>query len=169
MDETPPEDAASAAREAWHVLFVCSGNICRSPMAEGLLRTYAEIRQRPVEVRSAGTLGIREAPADAYAVAVCAEIGVDLGGHRSQALTPELVAWADYVLVMEYAHAAVVRTMMPEVGEKVLLLGGFGRAMEIADPIGGWKFQFRWSRDEIKVAVEMFLDRLPQKGAPPPR
>ncbi len=132
-------------------------------MAEGLLRTYAEARQRPVEVQSAGTLGIRGAPADSHAISVCAELGIDLGAHRSQALTPELVAWADYILVMEYAHAAVVRSMNPAVGEKVLLLGGFGRAMEIADPVGGWKFQFRWSRDEIKVAVEMFLDRLPTK------
>lgn len=163
MDAGPPAEGTAAPREVWRVLFVCSGNICRSPMAEGLLRSYAEARQRGVEVQSAGTLGIRNAPADPYAVAVCAEIGVDLGAHRSQALTQELVSWADYILVMEYAHAAAVRGMNPDLGEKVLLLGGFGRAMEIADPIGGWKFQFRWSRDEIKVAVEMFLDRLPTK------
>ena len=149
------------------MLFVCSGNICRSPMAEGLLRTYAAARERPVEVKSAGTLNIIDVPADAYAVGVCAELGVDLGSHRSQGVTRELLAWADYILVMEYAHAAAVRALLPEVGEKVLLLGGFGRSMEIADPIGGWKFQFRWSRDEIKVAVEMFLDRLPAK--PPTR
>lgn len=153
--------------EPWRVLFVCSGNICRSPMAEGLARSYAARRERVLEARSAGTLGIVDRPADPAAIGVCAELGVDIGPHRSQAITPELVAWADYILVMEYAHAAWIRAKYPAVGEKLLLLGTFGTTAEIADPIGGWRFQFRWSRDEIKKCVEAFVDRLrPHKTFP---
>lgn len=147
--------------DAWRVLFVCSGNICRSPMAEGLARAYAMRRGRDLHAKSAGTLGIIGRPADPYAAAVCAEIGVDIYTHRSQGVASELIAWSDYVLVMEYAHAAFVRSKYPEVGEKLLLLGAFGKATEIGDPIGGWQFQFRWSRDEIKQAVETFIDRIP--------
>lgn len=154
MEETPVP---------WRLLFVCSGNICRSPMAEGLARESAARRGRRVESQSAGTLGIVGRPADPYAVAVCKELGIDLDSHRSQAVTPDLVAWSDYILVMEYAHAAVIRSRYPDIGERLLLLGGFGKNMEIADPVGGWKFQFRWSRDEIRQAVDTFLQRLPEK------
>jgi protein-tyrosine-phosphatase len=148
---------------AWRVLFVCSGNICRSPMAEGLALTYASRRGRAIEAKSAGTLGIVGRSADPYAMMVCQEIGVDIAGHQSQGLSSELIRWCDYAIVMEYAHAAFIRAKYPEVGEKLLLLGSFGGAMEIGDPIGGWKFQFRWSRDEIKKCVETFLDRIPAK------
>jgi protein-tyrosine-phosphatase len=129
-------------------------------MAEGIARSYAAIRQRRLEVQSAGTLQIEGQPADSKAVAVCQEMGVDISNHVSQGLTEELVDWADYILVMEYRHALVVREKFDEECD-VLLLGNLIGLMEIPDPIGSWKFKFRKCRDQIKACVEAFVDRLP--------
>lgn len=144
------------------LLMVCSGNICRSPMAAGLGRALAEPLGLDVEVASAGTLGIVGQPADPKATAVCREIGIDVSGHVSQGVTPELLAWADHVLVMELEHAVFVRSLAPDLGEdKVVLLGSLTGSGDIADPIGSWfKGPFRAARDEIRKALVAFLTRL---------
>ncbi len=147
----------------YRLLFVCTGNICRSPMAQGLARWYADTTGRALEIRGASTLGLADYPADPNAVAVCAELGVDIGGHRSVPLSQVAIDWADYVLVMEFHHATHIRQHHPSVGERMLMLGNFGGVPEIADPIGGWRFQFRRSRDEIRRCVEAFIERLPRE------
>lgn len=133
-------------------------------MAEGLARSYAADRGITIETRSAGTLGIVDQPAEANAIAVCAEIGVSLAEHRSQGVNTENTAWADLIAVMEFAHATHLRANFPNSHEKVVLLGSFGAVQEVADPIGGWRFQFRWSRDEIRRCVVSLVDRLPNEG-----
>ncbi len=130
-------------------------------MAEGIARWYADAEGRDVSVKSASTLGLLDFPADPNAVAVCQELGIDIANHRSQPLTDELAEWADYLLVMEFHHAQHVRDQHPLVGERLLMLGNFGGVVQIDDPIGGWRFRFRRSRDEIRKCVEAFLDRLP--------
>jgi len=132
-------------------------------MADGIARWYADQTGRAVLCRSASTLGLQDYPADPNAVAVCAELGIDLSGHRSAPLTDELINWADYVLVMEFDHAQHIREHHTQVRERLLMLGNFGGVSEIADPIGGWRFRFRRSRDEIRRCVEGFIDRLPSK------
>lgn len=129
-------------------------------MAHVICESYGRRRGRAVDVRSASTVGLDGRPADPKAVAVCREIDLDLSGHLSTPLAGELVEWAEYVLVMEYAHAAHIREKYPEVGDKLMLLGTFGGMAEIADPIGSWKFRFRRSRDDIRRCVEGFIDRL---------
>jgi protein-tyrosine-phosphatase len=145
----------------YRVLFVCTGNICRSPMAHVIAEQFAQTRGREMTVRSASTMGLKDVPAEKNAVAVMREVGLDLTRHRSQPLTDELIDWAEYVLVMEYAHAKHIRTKHPQVEEKLMLLGPLGATHEISDPIGGWKYKFRGSRDVIQRCVEGFIDRLP--------
>lgn len=142
------------------LLFVCSGNICRSPMAEGLAETMGARRGIDVVARSAGTLGIHERTADAKAIRVCRSIGVDISAHRSQGVSADLVRWADHVLVMEYAHAAHLREFFPEVGDKLLMMGTFVGVAEIADPIGGWTWRFRRTRRQLEKALEAFFQRV---------
>lgn len=149
--------------EPYRLLFVCTGNICRSPMAEGIAAAYAARRGRPIEVRSAGVLGLIDERADAYAVEVCDELGIDLSAHRSRGLTDALVGWADYILVMELGHAQVIRDRFPSAEAKVLMLGTFGGQMEIADPVGTTRYRFRRSRDELRRCVEVLIDRLPPR------
>ncbi|MBW2253884.1 MAG: low molecular weight phosphotyrosine protein phosphatase [Deltaproteobacteria bacterium] len=151
--------------DPYRLLFVCSGNICRSPMAEVLAAAYAARRGREMEMQSAGTLGIEDAPADPNVVAVCGEIGLDLTRHRSQGVSKDLVEWADYVLVMQFHHATTLRERFPEIGDKLLMLGALGGTLEIEDPLGGFKTRFRRSRDQIRGCVEVFIDRLPPRMA----
>src|SRR5688572_22715511 len=106
-------------------------------MAEGLARHYAIRRGLPIEVGSAGTMGIIDRPAEANAIAVCAEIGVDLTRHRSRGVTLDLVDAADWVLVMEVGHAQWLREQFADrMGDKTVMLGQFGGHFDIADPIG---------------------------------
>ena len=132
-------------------------------MAEGLARAYAAERGWAVEAASAGVMGLLDRPAEPNAIRVMKEIGVDLSAHRSRGLDPELVHWADYILGMELRHTAELRRRFPEVEERVLMLGSFGGRFEIPDPIGGWRWRFRRTRDELKECVESFLDQLPPR------
>ncbi|MCB9677837.1 MAG: low molecular weight phosphotyrosine protein phosphatase [Alphaproteobacteria bacterium] len=145
-----------------HLLFVCSGNICRSPVAEHLARHHAARTNVELEARSAGTLGLVGRPADPSMVTVGAELGLDLGTHLSQAITDPLVEWADHILVMEIAHMAHLEAFHPASQGKVALLGRYDGVDEIPDPIGSWfTFQFRRSRDQLQRAVNRFVDQLP--------
>ena len=130
-------------------------------MAHVIAEQFSQIRGREMIVQSASTMGLNGVPAEKNAVAVMKEVGLDLKAHRSQPLTDELINWAEYVLVMEYSHAKHIRTKHPQVDEKLMLLGPMGATHEISDPIGGWKYKFRRSRDIIQRCVEGFVDRLP--------
>jgi len=129
----------------FRVLFVCTGNICRSPMATGILRKRFEQDMVPdVEVVSAGTFAQDGAPASAHGVKVCADHGIDIGGHRSQLLHRELIDGADLLLAMEAGHIYDIQRIAPNAGpEKLNLLGGYNIDDESAadlmifDPIGG--------------------------------
>ncbi len=151
------------SHKPWSLLFVCTGNICRSPMAEGLARSYGAQRGIALSARSASTLGLHDQPAHKHAVRVMSELRMDISQHQAQPVTDALVEEADHILVMEIMHAAKLRDRHPGAGEKIMLLGTFGGLVEIPDPLGGWRGRFRKSRDEIRHCVETFIDRLPQR------
>ncbi len=149
------------AGETHHILIVCTGNICRSPMAEFLLRDHAAMSGRRVEVKSASMIGLDGKHAHKNAVRAMKEIGIDISTHRSQPISAELVEWADWILGMEIRHAGRLRDAYPEADEKIMLLGTYGGLVEVDDPIGGWRWKFRASRKDIKRCVDTFVDRLP--------
>lgn len=144
------------------VLFVCTGNTCRSPLAEGLLkRSLAEqfgcgvdlLPDRGWVVRSAGVAATPgEAPAN-VAVTVAAEFGVDLSGHRSRALDREMLAEATEVLAVSRGHAAVLAAYFAGVGPAATLLGGPDG--DLPDPIGGDAAEYR----QCAAAIEGHLAR----------
>ena len=90
-----------------HILVVCVGNICRSPMAEALLRNALR-GQEEITVESAGLGALVGHPASDYAVELMDERGIDISSHRAQQLTPDLVTKADLILVMEAGHRRVI-------------------------------------------------------------
>ena len=133
------------------ILVVCTGNICRSPIGERLLRK----RLPGVKVKSAGVHGLVKHPADATAVA--ANHGVSLEGHAGRKLTAEMARNYDLILAMESEHIAQVTAIAPEVRGKTMLFGQWLEQKEIPDP-------YRKSQDAFEHVYGM-LERASQEWA----
>ena len=128
----PPAAGAASLR----LLFVCSGNTCRSPMAEVLARSLAPTSGLgTVEIRSAGTSALPGSPASAGARRVVVSQGLSLESHSSSLLSRELVEWAHVILAMAPSHVHAVQALGGV--EKVALLGAFAAGREGEDGTGG--------------------------------
>ena len=125
------------------VLFVCSGNIIRSPMAAALLKRFLpDAYRETISITSAGLHAQAGYGADSRAVVVAKEFGVSLDDHCTQCLSADLVAKADIVLVMDYRNEAELLARYPHARKKVFLLGIYAERenadqVEIKDPYGG--------------------------------
>ena len=146
------------------VLFVCTGNTCRSPLAEGLAkRLLAEgLGCTPDELATrgwgVGSAGVAALPGDApspEAVAVAAEFGFDLAGHRSRPLTPELLAGATDVVAVSRGHAAILAAYFGGVGPPPVLLGGPDG--DLPDPVGGDEDEYRRCAAAIRAHLTRHL------------
>ncbi|OEU47317.1 MAG: hypothetical protein BA861_00320 [Desulfobacterales bacterium S3730MH5] len=148
-----------------NILFVCTGNICRSPFAEGLLRNALAAKGlKGIEADSAGLLALPGNSATSLAQRVAFEFGVDLSGHRAKSLSEELQAGCDLILVMEKSHEKAVLAAFPEAAGKVLLLRHFGRygsrRRGIADPYGFQYEAYRFCFLDIEDAVSGLVEYL---------
>lgn len=139
-----------------HLLTVCIGNICRSPMAEVLLRAHLAARGRPgAVVQSAGLAALVGRPADPIAQALLAERGLDLSQHRARQLTSSLVTASDLVLVMDEEQQRAVEQLCPPARGRVQRLGRFGR-FDVPDPYGGSRAQFEQALALIERGISEF-------------
>jgi protein-tyrosine-phosphatase len=137
------------------VLFVCTGNTCRSPMAEALFNHHMG-NDGEWTATSAGTFAGINAAASAQAIEAMQELGIDISRHRSKPLTAELINTADLIVAMTHGHCFQICQDFPEVGNKVCLIKSFGTSKvpaDISDPFGGSLNIYRKTREEINRAL----------------
>jgi protein-tyrosine-phosphatase len=145
-----------------NVLFVCTGNICRSPLAAALLLRGLKEQGVEVTVTSAGTGAWDGAPASEGAYLVGLERGLDLSGHRARLLSREVVEQADLILTMARHHRARVDELGGE--GRVFVLGEYagreGDDVEVSDPFGGDLGVYRDTCVELEALTAAVAERL---------
>jgi len=148
-----------------NILFLCTGNICRSPFAEGLLKNIvAEKGLKNIAVDSAGLLALPGNAATPLAQQAAEEFGVDLADHRAKSVSEDLLVWSDLVLVMEKPQEETLLSAIPDAAGKLLLLRHFGRhgsrRRAIADPYGLQYEAYRFCFLDIEDAVSGLAEYL---------
>ncbi len=137
--------------------FICTGNTCRSPMAEAMMKKLlADAEINDIEVSSGGISVIFPQPASENAIIAAAEHGLNISGHSSRHMN-EACDGADYIFGMTQAHCDVLRLAMPEKSDRILRLD---RDKDITDPYGGTLDDYRAALAQIKAAEKKLLGRL---------
>ena len=142
-----------------HILFVCTGNTCRSPMAEALLK---KMNLPGVEVRSAGVYAIDGNASSINAQKVMDEQNIP-HNHQSSMLTDTLVSWSTYIFTMTNGHKEAVISRFPNSGSKTYTLKEFAKLdgnVDIKDPFGGSVEEYRSAFLEIQEAIEKIAEIL---------
>lgn len=155
------------------VLFVCSGNTCRSPMAEAMFNDmvddYPRLRELEVRAKSAGTYAADGAPMAEQAESVLGEMGIDLPKHRSARFTSDLAKEADLILTMQEQHLEEVDALVPEAEERSHTLLGYSQGVDgytgssefdVEDPFHQPVEVYRECAEELREAIKAVLERL---------
>lgn len=142
------------------ILFVCTGNTCRSPMAEAILKNKGI---PDIEVKSAGVYAVNGQRASRFAQEVLADAVIHQE-HQSKQISAEDVEWATHILTMTESHAAAIRNFFPEYSDKVYTLkefAGAGRSgKDVLDPYGGSKADYYNTFIELKGLIDSFENKL---------
>ncbi|TEU03226.1 hypothetical protein E3I16_01140, partial [Candidatus Aerophobetes bacterium] len=157
------EEIEQAWKKESDILFVCTGNTCRSPMAEGLARRLWQGRIREkMKIHSAGTLALPGFKAAPLSTKMMKKRGIDISLHRSTPLTTKTVEEADLILVMEQEHRKQILHTSPSAEGKVFLLKHFALGIEedIDDPMGGSPQNYQECTQQIEESIRGLIWKL---------
>lgn len=150
------------------ILFVCTGNTCRSVMAQGLLQKILKEKGiENVEVRSAGIAALPSYGIYGVLEKILREENIEISNHRPNQITVDIVRDSDLILVMERRHKEAILEMAPEVKDRVFLLKEFAgetENLDIPDPIGQPEDVYRKRLLEIKQYLLKILDKVKDKS-----
>lgn len=158
---------------AQRIIFVCTGNTCRSPIAEAMFRSLLaarigcapdELPQNGYDVASAGLAAMAGAPASPESVQLCAEQGVDLTAHASQPLTEQLLQQADRLYTMTAGHREAILSRYPDLSDRVQVLSRNGE--DVSDPIGWGQAAYEQSYAEITENLRVLVEELTAQDSP---
>lgn len=144
------------------ILFVCTGNSCRSPMAVGFLKEMLKGKGE-IRIDSCGTISSSFGGPTPQTIKIMKEYGIDVSSHQTKSLSKDLIDEADLVLVMERKHRERVQELNPEAKNKTFLLKEFApdkENLEIGDPIGLSDEVYKEVAEEIKGTLEKALPRI---------
>ena len=143
-----------------NILFICTGNTCRSPMAAGIFDKLAVENELDVRIESAGLFAHEGDPATPEAVEAVEKYDVDLSGHRAKQLTQELIDKSDLIITMTEAHKLVLQESAKEKTVTVCELAGIDG--EIEDPFGGDLEDYIKTADKLYIALSQIADKIEQ-------
>lgn len=153
------------------ILLVCTGNTCRSPMAEALflklLQESADESRQKVEIGSAGLYTLNNLPASEEAILIMQREGLDITGHRSRVLDKTMLDEADLILTMGSGHRDEIRERFPDTGQRVYTLGEYAgfAGLDIHDPIGGGIKAYQRCARQLKEILPRVWDNILQGHA----
>lgn len=143
------------------VLFVCTANMCRSPMAQGLFLAQLGEKHRDWRIESAGVAAMEGTPASQKALQILSEKGIDLSLHKARQIDRYLMEQFALILVMEQRHKQILQSQYPDFSDKVYLLSEMnGQKHEIDDPVGGTLEDYRRTAFQIEIILKSGFARI---------